>query len=215
MAEGNKNIARKLMEVGRKVERVAKSSSAGGGLKYKFVSHDSVTEACADPLAEAGIYYYPDTEQNSTVPYETPDGKYIFYTEVTIRLYFIDTETGETISFRSCGVGIDPSDKSVGKAISYAVKYGLLKGLGLATGDDPENDNHQVKAKPPTASNDNGTIDLVAQRNFYQMCIKDLGMSRPEIQKRLEGMNLAGAGAIPANKLDEIISAMRNMKGAA
>jgi hypothetical protein len=36
------------------------------------------------------------------------------------------------------GYGVDPQDKGPGKAISYGVKYALLKVLGLETGDDPD-----------------------------------------------------------------------------
>ena len=39
------------------------------------------------------------------------------------------------------GYGIDPQDKGPGKAMSYAVKYALLKVFSLETGDDPERDN--------------------------------------------------------------------------
>jgi hypothetical protein len=38
------------------------------------------------------------------------------------------------------GYGIDTQDKGIGKAISYAVKYALLKQFCLETGDDPERD---------------------------------------------------------------------------
>jgi hypothetical protein len=41
---------------------------------------------------------------------------------------------------QTAGYGIDPQDKGPGKAISYSVKYALLKALGLESGDDPDND---------------------------------------------------------------------------
>jgi hypothetical protein len=36
------------------------------------------------------------------------------------------------------GYGVDAQDKGPGKAMSYGVKYALLKVLGLETGDDPD-----------------------------------------------------------------------------
>jgi hypothetical protein len=48
----------------------------------------------------------------------------------------------------SFGYGIDDQDKGAGKAMSYAVKYALLKTLGLETGDDPdENQDAQFNNK--------------------------------------------------------------------
>jgi hypothetical protein len=44
------------------------------------------------------------------------------------------------IDVESCGHGIDTQDKGPGKAQSYAVKYALLKALGLETGDDADHD---------------------------------------------------------------------------
>jgi hypothetical protein len=38
------------------------------------------------------------------------------------------------------GYGIDNQDKGPGKAMSYAVKYAMLKTFCLETGDDPEKD---------------------------------------------------------------------------
>jgi hypothetical protein len=49
-----------------------------------------------------------------------------------------------TISSSFLLYGIDDSDKGPGKAISYAVKYALLKALGLETGDDPDEDQASV-----------------------------------------------------------------------
>ncbi len=43
----------------------------------------------------------------------------------------------DTCSF---GFGVDTQDKGPGKAMSYMVKYALLKTLGLETGDDPDFD---------------------------------------------------------------------------
>jgi len=51
------------------------------------------------------------------------------------------------------GYGIDPQDKGPGKAMSYGVKYGLLKALGLETGDDPERDSIEHKPSPIAEGN--------------------------------------------------------------
>jgi hypothetical protein len=49
----------------------------------------------------------------------------------------IDDRT-DYIDVETFGYGVDPQDKGPGKAMSYGVKYALLKVLGLETGDDPD-----------------------------------------------------------------------------
>ena len=53
---------------------------------------------------------------------------------------FTDVETGQSRYVDSIGTGQDYGDKAMAKAITSAVKYALLKGLCLPTGDDPEAD---------------------------------------------------------------------------
>jgi hypothetical protein len=51
-----------------------------------------------------------------------------------------DGETGETLSFQSIGTGADSGDKAAYKAATGALKYALLTGFLIPTGDDPESD---------------------------------------------------------------------------
>ena len=102
------------------------------GLQYSIVSHDAVTAKCRPALLAEGVHYYP---QNMVV---TQNGN---RTEVTLDLKFVNIDNPEDfILVPSVGYGIDQQDKGPGKAVSYAVKYGLLKTLGLETGDDPDLD---------------------------------------------------------------------------
>jgi hypothetical protein len=94
------------------------------------VSHDAVTAKVRPLLHKYGVIYYPRgltvsqngnrTEAVFTVRFENIDN----------RIDYIDVET--------FGYGVDPQDKGPGKAMSYGVKYALLKVLGLETGDDPD-----------------------------------------------------------------------------
>jgi len=51
-----------------------------------------------------------------------------------------DGETGEFVNFQSVGSGSDSTDKAVYKAMTGALKYALLLGFLIPTGDDPENE---------------------------------------------------------------------------
>jgi hypothetical protein len=152
------NITRKLLAVAKEVSYLQKDKSAA--LRYSFVSHDKVTAALRGPLIDQGVYYNVDVVDSSVEIYQSADGKPNFLSQVKVAVTFFDTESGEQLTMHGVGMGLDPSDKSVGKAVSYAVKYALLKSFGLETGDDPETDNHtvgkQITKSPASMASERG-----------------------------------------------------------
>jgi hypothetical protein len=67
-------------------------------------------------------------------------------TQVSLVVRFVNVDQpSDFVDVPCLGFGIDTQDKGPGKAVSYAVKYALLKALGLETGDDPDED----AATPP------------------------------------------------------------------
>ncbi len=122
------NILQRLNKVMKIVEYVQKEKPEG--MKYSIVSHDSVTALVRPELVKSGIIYYPCNMQ-----YDQQGNR----TQVQLDLRFvnIDDKT-DYIDVACLGYGCDGQDKGPGKAVSYAVKYGLLKALGLKTGDDAD-----------------------------------------------------------------------------
>jgi hypothetical protein len=133
------NIYQRINAVMANVKYVQKERSAG--MRYSTVSHDAVTKALHDAIQENGIVYYPQmlvAEQNGN------------RTEARVIVRFANMdEPSDFIDVPSIGYGIDDQDKGPGKAISYAVKYALLKTFGLETGDDPDNDQDVVHRTTP------------------------------------------------------------------
>lgn len=108
-------------------------------MQYSVVLHDAVTAKVRPALLSAGVVYYPEQLTH------TQNGN---RTEVSLSMRFVNIDNPDDfISVPSFGYGIDQQDKGPGKAISYAVKYALLKALGLETGDDPDKD-QDVKHEP-------------------------------------------------------------------
>jgi hypothetical protein len=66
---------------------------------------------------------------------------------MVVRFVSVDNSL-DYIDVATAGYGIDDQDKGPGKAISYCVKYALLKALGLESGDDPDYD-QEVKHEDP------------------------------------------------------------------
>ena len=101
-------------------------------MQYSIVSHDKVTAKVRPALLAAGIVYYParcDHTQNGNRA----------ECSMTVRFANID-DPADFIDVQTFGYGVDSQDKGPGKAMSYAVKYALLKCLGLETGDDADHD---------------------------------------------------------------------------
>lgn len=128
------------------------------GMNYTIVSHDAVTAKVRPVLLKHGIVYYPvrcDNQHNGNRA----------ECSMTVRFVNVDEPT-DYFDVPTFGYGIDPQDKGPGKAMSYAVKYALLKALGLETGDDPDTDSidhstqdaHQPKAS--AASMKRGLEDI-------------------------------------------------------
>lgn len=123
------------------VKYVQKESKRG--MRYSIVSHDAVTAKVRPSLVKHGVIYYP------VHMYTSQDGNRTVC-DLTVRFQSVDNPES-FIDVRSLGYGIDDQDKGPGKAISYAVKYALLKTLGLETGDDPDYD-QDVQHKTDPAS---------------------------------------------------------------
>jgi len=124
------NIHQRLASAMQKVTYIQKEKKQG--MRYSIVSHDSVTSKVRPALLEAGVIYYP-----VSVTYAQQANR----TECKMRVRFVNIDDqSDFIEVESFGYGLDDQDKGPGKAMSYAVKYALLKTLGLETGDDPDLD---------------------------------------------------------------------------
>lgn len=124
------NIYQRLAAAMAEVTYIQKEKKQG--MRYTIVSHDAVTAKVRPVLLKHGIVYHPiDLEAEQT-------GN---RTQVRLAVRFVNIDDpADSFVVPSLGYGIDDQDKGPGKAISYAVKYALLKALGLETGDDPEYD---------------------------------------------------------------------------
>lgn len=133
------NIHQRLAKVMREVTYIQKQAKKG--MNYTIVSHDVVTAKVRPALLSAGIVYYPVRCDHTHNGNRAECG-------MTIRFVNID-EPSDFFDVQTFGYGVDPQDKGPGKAMSYAVKYALLKALGLETGDDADHDSIQHETIDP------------------------------------------------------------------
>lgn len=122
------NIAQRVNAAMAEVDYIQKEKKAG--MNYSIVSHDKVTAKVRPILQGHGVVYYPT---GLAVTQNGNRTEAVF----TVRFENIDDRT-DFIDVATFGYGVDAQDKGPGKAISYGVKYALLKVLGMETGDDPD-----------------------------------------------------------------------------
>jgi len=130
-------LAAKIAKVMEAVGYVAKTgtNSAQG---YKFVQASAVADKVREQLVKYNISMTP-TAIDVISEGLTPSGKQALLT-LRFTWTLTDGESGETISFQSIGTGADSGDKAAYKAATGALKYALLTGFLIPTGDDPEAD---------------------------------------------------------------------------
>lgn len=130
MSDDKRNVHQRLAAAMEKVTYIQKEYKPG--MSYKIVSHDVVTAKVRPALLENGIVYYPVDLQHVN------NGN---RAEVVLKVRFANIDDPQDFfDVPSLGYGIDKQDKGPGKAISYAVKYALLKAMGLETGEDADHD---------------------------------------------------------------------------
>lgn len=163
MAEKNKdikemNIFERLSAISLEISNVEKNLIVGmGKSSYKAVGEADVLATVKPIEAKYRVYSYPFSRQiieSGTLESTTYNGeirKQLFERiEVVYRFVNMDN-TEEVVDITSYGDGLDSGDKSVGKAMTYADKYALLKAYKLITGEDPDQEASTALVKKTTA----------------------------------------------------------------
>lgn len=132
------NLLQRLSKVMNEVDYIQKEKKQG--MRYSIVSHDAVTAKVRPVLVKYGVVYYPVDMKMEQIGNRTQMQMVVRFVNVDDPLDYIDVVTA--------GYGIDEQDKGPGKAISYSVKYALLKALGLESGDDPDEDQESKHIDP-------------------------------------------------------------------
>lgn len=140
------NIYQKLIEVRKVVPYLQKESE---GHQYKYVGSSQVLAAVRKKIDEMNLLLIPRvigtnvlTETvDSTDKYGQPKKTTTYFTELTMTMTWVNAENPEEIievPWYAQGVDI-AGEKGVGKALTYAEKYFLLKQFNIATDkDDPD-----------------------------------------------------------------------------
>lgn len=142
------NIYQKMLAITEEISNVSKNLTVGVGKNaYKAVGEADVLAAVKPVEQKNGIYSFPfEREIIATdifikkTEYEgnTKETQSIFVRIKTIYRFVNTDNPEEFIDITTYGDGVDFQDKAVGKAMTYADKYALLKAYKIQTGDDPD-----------------------------------------------------------------------------
>ncbi len=134
------NIYQKINEVMKKIEYLTKDDKVEfGTTKYKAISEEKVTTAVREQLVSQGIVIIPIKQESDNKELIRTDKSVNMLTSVHVRyrIQNID-DINDFIEVESNGTGVDTQDKGVGKAMTYAYKYMLLRTFAIPTGEDPD-----------------------------------------------------------------------------
>lgn len=134
------NIFQKISEVMKAVEYLTKDDKVEfGQTKYKAISEEKVTTEVRKELVKQGIVIIPIMQESTVTELIRTDKSVNQRADVhtRYRIQNID-DVNDFIEVESNGSGVDTQDKAVGKAMTYAYKYMLLRTFAIPTGEDPD-----------------------------------------------------------------------------
>src|SRR5262245_12750067 len=154
-------------------ESIPKNGTAPAAMGgFKFVQVGDAARVIRKALAEKNVSMIPTSiEVVGESEHPTSSGKMMTTLTVRTTWTLTDGESGETAVIQSMGSGADMGDKAAPKAQSNAMKYALLMGFLLSTGDEPEQSDTSDRRAP--------------QRPVGNY---DQPPDRPQLERRAEGL---------------------------
>lgn len=139
------NIYQKMdmvrVEVGSIAKNIKVSTSSNGG--YQAVSESDVLKAVNEAEHKWGLLSFQEALEiieSEKIERVLRDQKTLLFRiriRSVVRVVNIDNPS-EFVYFYGLGDGLDSQDKATGKANTYALKYALMRGYKIPTGEDPD-----------------------------------------------------------------------------
>lgn len=135
------NIHEKLLAIQTKVDSIVRDGKNTSD-KYDFASDENVLDRFRPLMDEHKLLLIPRVIGARLNEGTTKSGTVRYLTELTLEMVWYDAESKEQLAVPWYSQGVDlAGEKGVGKALTYAEKYFLLKFFHVATKkDDPDND---------------------------------------------------------------------------
>lgn len=186
------NLYEKLIEIRKSVPSLHKGES---GPQFKYVSSSQALGALRGEMDEQKVLLKPEVLSSSTQFINRGADKVdAIFTELIMKFTWINAEAPEEVlESEWYGQGIDfGTERGVGKALTYAEKYFLLKFFNIATDkDDPDADQgngkkYQQNGKQSRSEGKTEDACTEPQRKkIYAMC-NNIGIPDNEAKQWME-----------------------------
>jgi hypothetical protein len=125
------NIFQKLIEVRKTCPYLKKDKD---GFQFKYVSSSQALGALRGAMDEQGLLLIPQIKGYEVKDHTTKKGEHEYFTVLPMVFTWVNAENPEEkIECAWNGQGLDSGEKGIGKAVTYAEKYFLLKFFNVAT----------------------------------------------------------------------------------
>lgn len=178
----------KLVEVAKEVRNIEKGGM-NDAQNYKFVQEADVVRQVMPRLLDRGILFYPSARRVVSVePFQTKGGTQSFLT--THESEWTATDGTDSLRVFTIGQGTDTGDKGVYKGMTGDKKYAILQLLGIATGDDPENEDGPSASQLKKLFAQGKQVGLADKASLQQFVLKRTGKYKSSdlTQEELDGL---------------------------
>ena len=153
--------------------------------KYEYVTDSDVMDAVRSGMGAAGVGFF-----NHLVDMEQDGNRSL----VTVDATFADGDTGATMTVTWMGEALDTQDKGINKALTGAIKYGLLKTFLISTGEDDPDADGNAKGKTAVKAKDGDKPEPAAhwiendqvRKRFWAWARGDLGLTDAQVHEALK-----------------------------
>lgn len=208
------NIFQKINEVMKAIEYLTKDDKVEfGNTKYKAISEEKVTTAVRKELVKQGIVIIPIMQESTVTELIRTDKSVNQRADVhtRYRIQNID-DVNDFIEVESNGSGVDTQDKAVGKAMTYAYKYMLLRTFAIPTGEDPDKiSSAETDYKIQSEINAEKVIDKTKVQALNKS-IENAGITDDIVELILSGYGYTSTSEIKVKDFNSIVNDFKSKK---
>lgn len=210
------NIYQKINKVMQNIEYLTKDDKVEfGNTKYKAISEEKVTTAVRKELVTQGIVILPVMQESTVTELIRTDKSVNQRADVHTRYRIQNIEDKEDyIEVESNGSGVDTQDKAVGKAMTYAYKYMLLRTFAIPTGEDPDKISSaetDSKIAKEVENEENKRINSTQVQALYDL-IKNNAVENDHVMAVLTELGYKKLAEIKMKDYMNIVNEFRNFR---
>ena len=212
------NVYQRISKVMQEVQYLGKDdmvvTNAYSGAGYKAISEEKVTTEIRKSLIKNGIVIVPiemeHTRDDEVLKDKSGNEKVSRLATVNVkyRIQNIDDKDDYIVAVSS-GTGVDTQDKAVGKAMTYAYKYLLLRTFAIPTGEDTDKISSEMydgQFQEKKAKITKGIADELRER------IKTQGKDYMKVREILEKYEFESLNDITTDKYGKISKEIDKIK---